>query len=158
MRRFLWISGIVIVLDQATKIGMASWLSIYESVAVLPGLNLILAHNTGAAFSFLAGHDGWQRWFFIVLAVVVSLGLYYWLSVHAKHKMEAVAISLILGGALGNMIDRLLYGYVIDFIDVYYKNMHWPAFNIADSAIVLGAGVLVLDSLLDKNGGKEQTP
>ncbi len=158
MRRFLWISGIVIVLDQATKIGMASWLSIHESVAVLPGLNLILAHNTGAAFSFLAGHDGWQRWFFIVLAVVVSLGLYYWLSVHAKHKMEAVAISLILGGALGNMIDRLLYGYVIDFIDVYYKNMHWPAFNIADSAIVLGAGVLVLESLLDKNGGKEQTP
>jgi len=125
---------------------MVSWLSLYETVAVIPYFNLTMAHNTGAAFSFLAGAGGWQRWFFIGLATAISIGLFIWLNKLAKTKLEATSISLILGGAIGNVIDRIYFGYVIDFLDVYYGTYHWPAFNIADSAIVVGAALLIIDS------------
>ena len=146
MLKYLWLSGLVIVLDQASKWVMMSWLSLYETVAVIPFFNLTMAHNTGAAFSFLAQAGGWQRWFFVGLSVLISIGLLIWLTKLAKTNMEAISVSLILGGAIGNVIDRIYFGYVIDFLDVYYGTHHWPAFNIADSAIVIGAGLLIIDS------------
>lgn len=146
MLKYLWLSGLVIVLDQASKWVMMSWLSLYETVAVIPFFNLTMAHNTGAAFSFLAQAGGWQRWFFVGLSILISIGLLIWLTKLAKTNMEAISVSLILGGAIGNVIDRIYFGYVIDFLDVYYGTHHWPAFNIADSAIVIGAGILILDS------------
>jgi signal peptidase II len=126
---------------------MVSWLSLYETVAVMPYFNLTMAHNHGAAFSFLAQAGGWQRWFFIVLASVISIVLLVWLAKLKPHaKLEAIALSLILGGAIGNVIDRIHYGYVIDFLDVYIGTSHWPAFNVADSAICVGAVLLIIDS------------
>jgi signal peptidase II len=157
MLKWLWLSGLVIALDQASKLYMASWLSLYETVAVMPYFNLTMAHNTGAAFSFLAQAGGWQRWFFVGLTTVIVIGLFIWLKkLNSTAKTEAIAISLILGGAIGNVVDRLEHGYVIDFLDVYYGSYHWPAFNIADSAIVIGAILLILDSLLSnsKSGNK----
>ncbi len=147
MLKWLGLSGLIIVLDQFTKVVMSNWLELYQTVAVMPYFNFTLAHNSGAAFSFLAGAGGWQRWFFIVLALVVSAVLVVWLSrLKAAEKMEAIAISLIIGGAIGNVLDRFLHGYVIDFIDVYIGSYHWPAFNIADAAICIGAILLILDS------------
>ncbi|MDC9725271.1 MAG: signal peptidase II [Gammaproteobacteria bacterium] len=157
MLKYLWLSGLIIVLDQVSKWVMVSWLSLYETVAVIPYFNLTMAHNTGAAFSFLAGAGGWQRWFFVGLAVVISIGLFIWLHKLAKTRLEAISISLILGGAIGNVIDRLYFGYVIDFLDVYYGTYHWPAFNIADSAIVVGAALLIVDSFrAEPESDKEQ--
>ena len=136
MLKYLIISAIVIGLDQVTKWLMVSWLALYETVAIMPYFNLTMAHNHGAAFSFLAQAGGWQRWFFIVLAIVISTVLLVWLSkLKPEAKLEAVSLSLILGGAIGNVIDRIYYGYVIDFLDVYIGNSHWPAFNVADAAI-----------------------
>ena len=117
----------------------------------LPFFNFTLMHNTGAAFSFLADQGGWQRWFFAVLALGVSLVLAVWLSrLKAHETWLALALSLVLGGAIGNLIDRVYYGYVIDFIDVYYNASHWPAFNIADSAISVGAVMLIIDTFRNK--------
>ena len=147
MLKYLIISAIVIGLDQVTKWLMVSWLALYETVAIMPYFNLTMAHNHGAAFSFLAQAGGWQRWFFIVLAIVISTVLLVWLSkLKPEAKLEAVSLSLILGGAIGNVIDRIYYGYVIDFLDVYIGNSHWPAFNVADAAICIGAVVLIIDS------------
>lgn len=146
MMQWLWISGAVVALDQATKWLMVSWLSLHESITVMPYFNLTMAHNTGAAFSFLAQAGGWQRWFFVVLALSISIGLLIGLKKSVKTNMEAISITLILGGAIGNVIDRIYYGYVVDFLDVYYGTYHWPAFNIADSAIVIGAALLLIDS------------
>lgn len=151
MLKWLWLSVFVLVIDQITKWWADSSLSLYETIAVLPSLNITLAYNTGAAFSFLADAGGWQRWFFIGLALVVSLVLIVWLAkLRPQAKLEALSLSLILGGAIGNVIDRVLFGHVIDFIDVYYGTAHWPAFNIADSAIVLGAVLLIIDSFITK--------
>jgi signal peptidase II len=147
MLKYLIISAIVIGLDQVTKWLMVSWLALYETVAIMPYFNLTMAHNHGAAFSFLAQAGGWQRWFFIVLAIVISTVLLVWLSkLKPEAKLEAVSLSLILGGAIGNVIDRIYYGYVIDFLDVYIGNSHWPAFNVADAAICIGAVLLIIDS------------
>jgi signal peptidase II len=146
----------VIVLDQVSKWWMLSWLSLYETVAIMPYFNLTMAHNYGAAFSFLAQAGGWQRWFFIGLAVIISVVLLVWLAkLKPTAKLEAISLSLILGGAIGNVIDRIMYGYVIDFLDVYVGTSHWPAFNIADSAICIGAILLILDSF--KSEDKSQT-
>ena len=151
MLKYLWLSALVVVLDQVSKWVMVSWLSLYETVAVIPYFNLTMAHNTGAAFSFLAGAGGWQRWFFIGLTSVISIVLFVWLKkLSTQAKLEAISISLILGGAIGNVIDRIYYGYVIDFLDVYVGTYHWPAFNIADSAICMGAVLLVIDSFISK--------
>lgn len=147
MLKYLSLSAVIILLDQWSKWWMASWLSLYETVAVMPNFNLTMAHNYGAAFSFLADAGGWQRWFFIVLTAVISVVLVVWLAkLKPAAKLEAFSLSLILGGAIGNVIDRIIHGYVIDFLDVYIGTSHWPAFNVADSAICIGAVLLIIDS------------
>lgn len=145
---WLSIAAVIIVLDQITKILADTYLNLYSAVEVIPYFNLTLAYNEGAAFSFLSDAGGWQRWFFSALAAGVSAYLIFWLKKLPKDaKFTAWSISLILGGAIGNLIDRLLYGHVIDFLDVYYENYHWPAFNIADSAITVGAILLLYTAL-----------
>ena len=148
MLKWLWVSLLVLVADQATKYYAEAQLVFAQPVPVFPSLNITLLYNTGAAFSFLSDAGGWQRWFFVVLAVGVSGVLVVWLSrVPAQQKRLAIALALILGGAVGNVVDRILLGHVIDFIDVYYGSWHWPAFNIADSAIFVGAVLLIWDGL-----------
>ncbi|MEN8168652.1 MAG: signal peptidase II [Pseudomonadota bacterium] len=148
MLKWTWLSVLVIALDQLTK-GMATAsLNYAEPVAVLPLFNLTLVHNTGAAFSFLSQAGGWQRWFFAAIALVVSVGIVFWLKNLDRDKLwEALALALILGGAIGNVWDRILLGYVVDFLDFYYGSWHWPAFNVADIAISVGAVILIIDSL-----------
>lgn len=147
MLKWLWLSVLVLVFDQLSKQMVAHSMRLFESIAVLPGVNLTYVHNTGAAFSFLSDAGGWQRWLFAGLAFAVSVGITIWLARLKRNEvLLAAALAMILGGAVGNLIDRLLYGYVIDFIDVYYRNWHWPAFNVADSAITLGVGLLLLES------------
>jgi len=144
--KLLWISGLVVVLDQLTKYLAESGLDYRVPVNVFTGLNMTLVYNRGAAFSFLSDAGGWQRWFFMALSTVISIVLVYWLRQLDRNRIYlAWGLALILGGAVGNLIDRSIYGYVIDFIDAYYSTWHWPAFNIADSAITLGAGLLILD-------------
>ena len=154
MLKWLWVSALVMVLDLATKAMASHYLMLYQPVPVFPGFNWTLAHNTGAAFSFLSTESGWQRWFFSAIALVVSIGITIWIRHLAPTQtMLAVSLALVLGGALGNLWDRATLGYVVDFIDVYYQQSHWPAFNLADSAISVGAALLILDSL--RNGKKE---
>jgi signal peptidase II len=148
MLKWLWVSVLVIVLDQLTKLWAVSALNYAEPVAVIPFFNLTLLHNTGAAFSFLSEAGGWQRWFFALVALVISGVILLWLRRLPRDKVWlAVALALVLGGALGNVWDRLTLGYVIDFLDLYYRGWHWPAFNLADSAIFVGAAMLIIDSL-----------
>lgn len=147
--RFLWITVLFLVLDQVTKQWVMASMELYQSIPIMPFFNLTYVHNPGAAFSFLADAGGWQRYFFTILAIVVSIVLVVWLAKTPKtDKRISVAFCLILGGAIGNVVDRMLFGYVIDFLDFYYQSYHWPAFNIADSAIFVGAGLLILDAFL----------
>ena len=142
--RWIWLSILVVALDQATKALAETYLAPYRPVEVLPLFNLTLMYNTGAAFSFLADAGGWQRWFFVFLSTVISIALYRWLrTLPAYEKATAIALALVLGGAVGNLIDRLATGRVVDFIDVYWGRYHWPAFNIADAAITLGVVLLI---------------
>ena len=151
---WLWLSAVVVVLDQITKYIAESKLDFRVPVDIFPSLNMTLVYNRGAAFSFLSDAGGWQRWFFITLSSVVSIALVYWLrNVEKDRIFLAAGLALVLGGAVGNLIDRSLYGHVIDFIDVYYQNWHFPAFNIADSAISLGAGLLIVDMFTYKEKG-----
>jgi len=137
----------IAVLDQWTKHLASLELSYRVPVELTSWFDLTLAHNTGAAFSFLAGAGGWQRWFFTAVAAAVSVVLIVWLSRLSQHRVPlAVALGLVLGGGLGNLYDRVALGYVVDFISIHYQQWYWPAFNIADSAITVGAVVLVLDS------------
>lgn len=146
--QWLWLSALVVVLDQASKIVVARSLGVGSALQLFPGLNLTLVHNTGAAFSFLRDAGGWQRWFFIVLTIAVSLAIMVWLvRLPAARRWLGCALGLLLGGALGNLWDRLALGYVIDFVDIYYGSWHWPAFNLADSAITAGALMLIVDAL-----------
>ena len=145
MLKWLWLSLLVIILDQFSKYVVSDFLRLYESVAVLPFFSITLLHNPGAAFSFLASAGGWQRWLFTGIAVVVSVAIIVWIKrLPATEKWQAAALSLILGGALGNVIDRLHLGYVVDFLDVYYQKWHWPPFNVADSAITVGVAILLI--------------
>ncbi len=156
MLKWLWLSVVVIVLDQVTKQMVTDSLHLYQSIPVFPSLNLVLAHNSGAAFSFLSDAGGWQRWFFSVIAIVISIVIVVWITRLKKNELWlAVALSLVLGGAIGNVWDRIAHGYVIDFIDVYYGEWHWPAFNVADSAICIGAVLLILDALFNKENQAE---
>lgn len=151
LKRWIWLSILVVVLDQITKYLAETWLVMHQPVPVLPFFNWMLTYNTGAAFSFLAGAGGWQRWFFVVLSTIVSLGLMVWLyRLRPAERWLATALALILGGAIGNLIDRLWLGQVIDFIQLYYDRWYWPAFNLADSAITVGAVLLVAETLFAK--------
>jgi len=148
--KWLWLSGIALVLDQITKIVVSANLTLGEVIPVFAGFNIRLAHNYGAAFSFLSDQGGWQRWFFTIIAISVTGMLLVWLYKLPKGDWKnGAAFSLIIGGAIGNLYDRVAYGYVVDFLDVYYKSHHWPAFNIADSAICLGAGFIIWSMLVD---------
>jgi signal peptidase II len=146
--KWLWVSAAVLLLDQGSKLLADSMMALHDPIGLSPSLALTKAYNTGAAFSFLGSASGWQRWLFSGLAVVVCGVLLVWLRrLPATERRTALALALILGGAVGNLVDRVLYGHVIDFIDVYYGNWHWPTFNVADSAITVGAVLLVLDAL-----------
>jgi signal peptidase II len=149
MTHWLWLSLVVIVLDQASKQVAESLLTLYESVKVLPFFDLTLLYNKGAAFSFLSNQGGWQRWFFILLAIVVCMVLVGWLwRLKREEQWVAVALSLIIGGAIGNVIDRILFGQVIDFLHFHYQQHYFPAFNVADSAITLGVIIMLYDALI----------
>lgn len=147
--RWLWVAVVVIVLDLATKAIASSQLGYLQPVEVLPFFNLTLMHNTGAAFSFLATHPGWQRWFFALIAIGASVGLTVWLSrVRADEKLLAISLPLIIGGALGNLYDRLIHGYVVDFLSFHVAGWYYPAFNVADIGITLGAIGLIWESVM----------
>lgn len=147
---WLWLSGLVIILDQVTKQLMLNQFDLYESWPLLPGLDLTLVYNTGAAFSMLKDAT---PWLFVALGVAVVLGVLFWMQRHRHgQRLLAMALSLVVGGALGNVIDRVSHGHVIDFIDFNVAGWHYPAFNIADCAIVIGASLIVLDMFIAKRG------
>jgi signal peptidase II len=148
---WLWLTLAVITLDQYTKFLILEHFDEFESVVWLPVLDIMRLHNEGAAFSFLSDASGWQRWFFIALGLVVSVGILVWLRRLAPkgQHMLASGLALVRGGALGNVIDRVLWGYVVDFIRVHYGDAYFPAFNVADSAITCGAALLILDNVLE---------
>ncbi len=148
---WLWLTLAVVALDQWTKFFITQNFNEFDTLTVLPVFDLIRLHNEGAAFSFLSNASGWQRWVFTLLGIGVSIGLLVWLlrlPARGQHRLAA-ALALIMGGALGNVIDRIRLGHVIDFIHVHYQEWYFPAFNAADSAITVGAGLLILDSLLN---------
>ncbi|MCX7122780.1 MAG: signal peptidase II [Gammaproteobacteria bacterium] len=143
--RWLWLTLLVIAVDLTTKSMAEYYLNRLMSTTILPFLNFTLVHNTGSAFGFLSNQSGWQLWIFVFIAVAVSLGILAWLwRSNNKHPLTAASLSLILGGTLGNLYDRLIDGYVIDFIDFHINDYHWPAFNIADSAICIGVFFFIL--------------
>ena len=149
----LWLAlaGLLIGLDLWTKHLATQTLELYRPRAVTDWLNLTLAHNDGAAFSLLAGAGGWQRWFFTAVAILISGVLLVWLKgLPNRARLLPVSLVLVLGGALGNMVDRIRLGYVVDFIDVHYQGWHWPAFNIADSVIVLGVTLLLIEGFIPR--------
>jgi len=148
--RWLWLALAIVVVDQGTKTLAEHLLIIHETVPVMPSFNLFLTYNLGAAFSFLSNAGGWQRWLFAFLSTGISVFIVLWLRrVPQNEKWLAFALALVLGGAVGNLIDRLFRasGGVVDFIDIYYGGWHWPAFNVADSAITVGAVILVSSAL-----------
>ncbi len=147
LRRWLIVALLVIVVDQISKLWISSHFVYGETLLVTSFFDLVLAHNTGAAFSFLSDAGGMQRWIFSGIAAVAAVWILFLMRKHANQKMFLLALSLILGGALGNLIDRIAYGYVIDFLSFHWQRYYFPAFNAADSAITLGAALLILDSL-----------
>lgn len=152
---FLWLSVVVFTIDLLTKYIVVKNFQLYESINILPIFNLTYARNYGAAFSFLADHSGWQKYFFIILALVISCVLIYFLAKSSSaQKLVNTAYALIIGGALGNMADRAYNGFVVDFFDFYWQDWHYPVFNVADIAICVGAGLLALDAF--KNGDKQE--
>ena len=153
---WLLLSVLIIVLDLWSKGLATESLTLYRPVELTSWLNITLAHNYGAAFSFLSDAGGWQRWLFTGLSSMITLVLIVWLlRLPAWEKLTSAALSLIIGGAVGNLVDRINHGYVVDFIDVYYQNMHWPAFNLADSAITGGVVLLLIDGLFMSISGKQ---
>jgi signal peptidase II len=158
---YFLITVTIVICDQWLKNFMSSLLTLCqpgrcESIDILPVFKLTLLHNEGAAFSFLGDAGGWQRWFLIVISTGVSIFIAGWLIKIARQQiLLAVALSFILGGALGNLIDRVVQGYVVDFIVVYYQGYYFPAFNIADAAITIGAGLLILDMFLNREATNE---
>jgi len=158
---WLAVSAVIVVLDLWTKQIATASLELYRPVEVTSWLNMTLAHNYGAAFSFLSDAGGWQRWFFTILASIVTVVLFVWLlRLPKEEKLTGLSLGLVIGGAIGNLVDRINNGYVVDFIDVYARGWHWPAFNIADSAITCGVVLLLIDaalqSLAEKKAKKEE--
>ncbi len=145
---WLGIAAVVLIADQFTKVLIVSTYQLGEGFSVTSFFNIVRVHNEGAAFSFLATAGGWQRWFFTGLGLLATVLMVWMLKKHPGQKLFGFAIACILGGAIGNVIDRVLYGYVVDFLDFHYAGIHFPAFNIADSGITLGAACLILDEVL----------
>ncbi len=148
MLQWLGLAFILFLADQFTKTLIVGYYHLGDSTYVTSFFNVVRVHNYGAAFSFLAGAGGWQRWFFTVLGLVAAVVIVWLLRAHAGQKLFSFALACILGGALGNVVDRLIHGYVVDFLDFHWNGMHFPAFNVADSAISIGAVCLILDELL----------
>lgn len=145
---WLAIALVLVLADQFTKVLVLGSFQLGEGIPVTGFFNLVRVHNAGAAFSFLAGASGWQRWFFTALGLVAAVVIVWMLKGHPGQRLFCFALACVLGGAVGNVIDRVLYGYVVDFLDFHWAGMHFPAFNVADSAISVGAACLILDELL----------
>ncbi len=160
--KWLWLSAFIIVFDQLTKKIAEAELMLHKPLALFPGLNFTLMYNKGAAFSFLSDAGGWQRILFVTISTVISIFLFFWLRQIVKDEKQKynhllqISIAFILGGAVGNLIDRAHTGAVVDFIQVYYSTSYFPAFNIADSAITAGAGLLILDMFLEARRSREE--
>ncbi|GLR77117.1 signal peptidase II [Aliivibrio sifiae] len=155
--RWLWLAGIIFMADISIKLFVMKEMSYgwANRIEVLPFFNFLYVHNYGAAFSFLSDQAGWQRWFFTGIAVAVCGLLGYWMrKAPQTDKLNNMAYALIIGGAIGNVFDRLVHGFVVDYLDFYWGNYHWPAFNLADAAICIGAGLIILDGL--RSNKKEQ--
>jgi len=154
--KWLWLSALIVVLDLGTKAIASHYLLLHQPVAVFPGFNWTLMHNSGAAFSFLSEASGWQRWFFVVLATVVSavIAVWIWRIRSASQTVLSAGLALVLGGAVGNLIDRILLGHVTDFIQVWFGSWAYPSFNVADAGISVGAALLIIDALF--LSGKEE--
>jgi len=148
MLQWLGLAFILLLADQFSKVLILGYYHLGESTYVTSFFNIVRVHNSGAAFSFLASGSGWQRWFFVGIAVAAVVFILFMLRSHAGQRLFSFALACILGGAVGNVIDRLLHGYVIDFLDFHLRGWHFPAFNVADSAITIGAACLILDELL----------
>lgn len=150
--RWLWLTLLCLIIDQVTKHWVAGSFGYRETLSVLPFFNFTYVHNPGAAFSFLADQSGWQRWFFTVIASTACIVFIVWLAKTPRSQsLLSAAFALMLSGAMGNLIDRVLFGYVIDFLDFHWSGSHFPAFNVADSMIFIGAALMILDSFLNKN-------
>jgi signal peptidase II len=154
MLPWLGLALIILIADQFTKVLILGYYQLGDSTYVASFFNVVRAHNTGAAFSFLAGAAGWQRWLFTGIGVAATLFIVWMLKSHAGQKLFSFSMACILGGAVGNVVDRLMHGYVVDFLDFHWNAWHFPAFNIADSAITVGAICLVLDELLRVRRGR----
>ena len=148
MLRWLGLAFLFLLLDQISKVLILSYYQLGDSTPVLSWLNIVRVHNAGAAFSFLADASGWQRWFFVAVGALATIFILFMLRSHAGQRLFCFSMSCILGGAIGNVLDRLLHGHVIDFIDFHIQTWHFPAFNLADSAISLGAFCMILDEVL----------
>ncbi len=153
LKRWLALSFLVVVLDQISKYYIVAHFDYLESIKVLEVFDLARLHNAGAAFSFLSEAGGMQRWLFTAIAVIASIAITLLLKKHEKETLFALALSLILGGALGNLIDRINYGYVVDFLMFHWNQHYFPAFNLADSAITCGAGLMIWESFMEKKHG-----
>jgi signal peptidase II len=154
MTLWLGIALLIFLLDQFTKMLVLGAFQLGDSTPITSFFNLVRVHNHGAAFSFLADAGGWQRWFFTGIGGVAAVFMLWMLYSHAGQKLFSLAIALILGGAIGNVVDRLMHGYVVDFLDIYWGRWHFPAFNVADSAISVGAALLILDEILRVRRGR----
>jgi signal peptidase II len=156
--RWLPLTLVVLAADQASKLWIDANLTAHEPLRVLPVLDITLTYNTGAAFSFLAGASGWQRWFFTLLALGVSTAIIVWLrrTAAATQTRLVSGLALVLAGAVGNLIDRVRLGHVIDFVHAHWNDAYFPAFNVADAAITIGAGLLLLDALMDSRRSRER--
>lgn len=150
--RWLWITLIILLLDRATKMLIQQYFTLYDTLRITPFFNLTLAYNKGAAFSFLNSAPGWQMWIFGGIAIIITGVLLFWLKkIYYSDRWISIALTLIIGGALGNLCDRLCYGHVIDFLQLHIAGYYWPVFNVADSSICVGAFMLVIDAFLKKN-------
>lgn len=148
---WLWLAVIFVIIDQVSKQWVVSVFDYRESITIMPYFNFTYVHNPGAAFSFLADQPGWQRWFFTAVSSIASIIFLVWMSKIPKmNKLLGIGVALMLSGAVGNLIDRALFGYVIDFIDVIILGYNYPVFNIADSAIFVGAGLMIIESFINK--------
>ncbi len=145
---WLGLSLAILIVDQFTKVLILGYYQLGDATYIASFFNIVRAHNTGAAFSFLAAASGWQRWFFTAIGIAAAIFIVWMLRSHAGQKLFSFALAAILGGAIGNVVDRLLHGYVVDFVQVHWRGWYFPAFNVADSAITVGAACLILDELL----------